>query len=244
MHAKADVTEEVLSVLRDKSSNQQLLDTLIYLSRLYLGFFVKHTPRAYEYVWLIEKIGDPRGKKILDIGAGITPLPIYLAYQGAEVYTVDFSEMHDWFEADRSHWFEWGYVDYQHVHANIFSYQKNILDMHFPNQYFDVIYSISVIEHMAAHDRRHLWNKMNKWLKDDQHLLLTLDLIKDTEQLHNYYLDLLIEESAIHGSIHDLKTELERGFKIKEIDYMKEIPFLEQNIDIAMLVGNKKTLVN
>jgi len=58
------------------------------------GFYPsQHWSRVYEYPWAIEhlteSLGAIKGKKILDIGSGISPLPVYLARHGAEVTCID-----------------------------------------------------------------------------------------------------------------------------------------------------------
>ena len=58
------------------------------------GFYPsQHWSRVFEYPWAIERLteslGSIEGKKILDIGSGISPLPVYLARHGAEVTCID-----------------------------------------------------------------------------------------------------------------------------------------------------------
>jgi len=53
----------------------------------------EHWSRVFEYPWAAERLrrvlGPIEGKKILDIGSGISPLPVYLARHGAEVTCID-----------------------------------------------------------------------------------------------------------------------------------------------------------
>ncbi|SFS94480.1 SAM-dependent methyltransferase [Marininema halotolerans] len=235
MPHKTDIPEHILQDLRTYSQNRNLLNQLVYLSRLYFGFFVKHTPRAYEYVWLIEQLPNIQGKKVLDIGTGISPLPIYLAQQGAEVYTIDFSHNQHHFGEDRSNWYEWGSLDYSSVHPNILSMHQNIHQVEFPEHHFDCIYSISVIEHMSAMNRKNLWPKIDRWLKREGDLLLSLDLIQDTEDLYPYFLDKFIEDPEVHGDLSTLRKELTERFTIRHVQSITDIPHLDQPIDIVTL---------
>ena len=48
-------------------------------------------PTAMENQFILRRMGDLRGKKLLDIGAGLGESSVYFALQGAEVTTVDLS---------------------------------------------------------------------------------------------------------------------------------------------------------
>jgi ubiquinone/menaquinone biosynthesis C-methylase UbiE len=48
-------------------------------------------PTAMENQFILQLMGDLRGKKLLDIGAGLGESSVYLAMQGADVTTVDIS---------------------------------------------------------------------------------------------------------------------------------------------------------
>ena len=48
-------------------------------------------PTAMENQFILQRMGDLRGKKLLDIGAGLGESSVYFALQGADVITVDIS---------------------------------------------------------------------------------------------------------------------------------------------------------
>lgn len=48
-------------------------------------------PTAMENQFILQRMGDLRGKKLLDIGAGLGESSVYFALQGADVTTVDIS---------------------------------------------------------------------------------------------------------------------------------------------------------
>src|SRR5579862_5997022 len=48
-------------------------------------------PTAVENQFILSQMGDLRGKKLLDIGAGLGESSVYLAMRGAQVTTVDIS---------------------------------------------------------------------------------------------------------------------------------------------------------
>ena len=101
-----------------------------------------HWSRRYEYPYAIinsNLCARSNNLKILDCGAGISPLQFYLANKGFQVYSLDLN-----------------LSDLEHV--ALFKLKKklkslhptygNILDLPFPNDYFDRIFSISVLEHL------------------------------------------------------------------------------------------------
>ena len=49
------------------------------------------SPTAVENRFILQLMGPLRGKKLLDIGAGLGESSVYFALQGAEVTTVDIS---------------------------------------------------------------------------------------------------------------------------------------------------------
>ncbi|HUJ80532.1 MAG TPA: methyltransferase domain-containing protein, partial [Candidatus Acidoferrales bacterium] len=50
-------------------------------------------PTALENQFILQRMGSLRGKKLLDIGAGLGESSVYFALQGASVTTVDISPM-------------------------------------------------------------------------------------------------------------------------------------------------------
>ncbi|MCS1351546.1 bifunctional 2-polyprenyl-6-hydroxyphenol methylase/3-demethylubiquinol 3-O-methyltransferase UbiG [Mechercharimyces sp. CAU 1602] len=238
MRSKQDISESLLEKLRTESINPLLLDRLVYLSRQYFAFFTKHTSRAYEYVWLLSQLHEIRGKKFLDIGTGLSPLPIHLAQQGAEVYTVDFFKEKDrYWGADRSQWYEWGFIDYHPIHPNIISYHADVNQLQFGESEFDCIYSISSVEHIDASARRKIWENAHTWLKPEGQLLLTVDIIKNSTSLHNYFLDVFVEDPNLHGNIDALIHEL-NAFTLHDVQFTCNIPQLDE-VDIVSLACTK-----
>ena len=93
----------------------------------------------------------PLGACVLDVGAGISPVPVVLAQRGLRVDCVDNSEIvrHMPVEAD---WNEWGFLDYAVVDVRIRSYHCDVRE-HVPAQPYDRIYSVCVLAHMTRTER-------------------------------------------------------------------------------------------
>ncbi len=151
-------------------------------------------------------------------------MPIYLAEMGAQIVTVDPHKIiRSW--DDRQKWNEWGFLDYSIKNQNIQSINSKIQLLDFPTDYFDYVYSVSVIEHLPKTERLEIWDKISAWTKRGGNLLITVDLIPGTENLWNYSEGKKVEEIVIHGNVTDLKKEIcNNGFKIKDCKFLRNVP--------------------
>lgn len=240
MKGKNDISDDTFSELLAMSKNKLLLHELSEISRSHFDFFTKHTPRAFEYVWLIENITKPiADKKILDVGAGLNPLPLYLASQLAQVYTVDNSSFVRDPSKNKSEWNEWGYYPYSLVNPNIQSHNVDINELDWEDELFDIVYSISVIEHVPATARRALFNRLAKWTKPGGEVLLTIDLYKGQQNLWNYNYGAVVEDVSTHGNLENILHELRDHFILQGYEVLANIPKID-HIDIAMMKLIKK----
>ena len=238
-----DISNDTLNVLRSQSINSSILDQLVKISRDNFGFFAKHTARAYEYVWLANQLNNVKGKNILDIGTGLNPLPIYFAKLGANVYTIDNSKMLRNWQQQNNDWNEWGYIDYGEKYPNIRSFNIDVSNVYFKNDFFDYIYSISVIEHFSAKYRKGIWERFRKWLKREGTLFLTIDLYKDSNDLWNYCYGELVEERDKHGNLYGMIKEASPDLDFYKVEVEKNIYQLDK-LDIATLVGEIGSIKN
>lgn len=173
-----------------------LLKRVIETSKRHFGFFTDRYPRVFEYTWILENLKGRTGKA-LDIGAGVCPLPLILAEDGWQVTTIDS------LPKDKV---EWGFKDYATINKNITSVNVDFAEYKDRKRY-EVIYSVSVIEHMRASSRRNVFKNAYKLLKKEAVILLTIDLIKQTQSLWNKNRGVPIEDN--HGTINDVVRELE-----------------------------------
>lgn len=153
------------------------------------GFFSSHPPRKYEYSWILEQMENRTPGKVIDIGAGISPVPVILRDWGYEVTTIDLGD---------SGGKEWGcyqYVGITSVNADFADYQGDSKDY---------IISISAIEHMTKETRLKVWDNIYKHLKIGGELICTIDTRKGG--IWNKNQGKKIENN--HGTIDDLKSEL------------------------------------
>src|SRR5258706_9240744 len=85
-----DISESDLAAMLALTPYPEALRELVACGREQAGFFPAHNPRALEYPWVLANVPAPLdGLRILDVGAGVNPLPFALAQRGASVVTLD-----------------------------------------------------------------------------------------------------------------------------------------------------------
>lgn len=176
-----------------------LTSELVEISKI-VGAFVGSIPQAlhwsrqYEYPYAIMNSipsGHPsRAFRILDCGAGVGPIQFYLAMKGYEVYSLDLNlralERVALFESKKR---------LKTLHPTY----GNILDLPFPNDYFDRVLNISVLEHIVYYVEQDtdvilkgFVNELLRVLKPKGLVVLTFDVNMDPQKsdlrlyLHEY----------------------------------------------------------
>ena len=217
------------------SPNALKLKHLIKFSREKIGFFPKTIIRTHEYSWFIEHIQDCAGKRILDVGAGVCCLPFYLADCGAEVTTVDRHHIMRNSQPKEA-WNEWGFLDYGALQPGIKSFNMDMGEFD-TDESFDIIYSVSVIEHMTAKVRQAVISQMSRLMRTQGALFLSLDLFPGSMLLWNYNEGKIVD-SQNHGTLDDIKAELTAsGFDVFSESFVRGMPL--SRTDVAYLVCKK-----
>jgi len=110
-------------------------------------------PTALENQFILQRMGPLRGKKLLDIGAGLGESSVYFALQGASVTTVDISPMmvETALELGRKHG------------VTLEGIVSGAEDLNLPPAAYDLIYIANTIHHV--HDRASLFEQMYRALK-------------------------------------------------------------------------------
>ena len=210
---------------------QQLVDTSLRA----FGFHTRHYPHTINYPWAVSRLeGLTVGSRILDFGAGVSPLPLYLAEKGMFVDCVDNSGFVRTLPADND-WNEWGFFDYGTLHQNLTAHNFSITDFE-PWHKYDAIYSVCAIVHFPSPIReqtlRHCW----AWLKAGGRLILAIDLIPGTDTLWN--LGGSEETPEQHGTYHDVEQQLRGlGFLITESLVQRKVD--KSQTDLYFLVAIK-----
>jgi SAM-dependent methyltransferase len=219
-----DITVDDLSAAIDAAARPDLLRQLVDTSRRTFNFFTSHYPHTINYPWVARTLEDlPRGSRVLDIGAGVSPLPLFLAERGAMVDCVDpHQTVRTPPPADD--WNEWGFFDYGRVHPNLTAHHCTIADFA-PSYNFDVIYWVSVIAHMPRLVREDALQRCRVLLQPGGVLLLAVDLIPATDALWTLSEGREVEPPAHHGTTDDLLQQLGlSGFQINEARVARSVP--------------------
>lgn len=237
-----DIAPAALASIAGMTTHPQILQDVVATSRQVLGFFPAHNPRALEYPWIIAQLPeDVRGMRILDVGAGVNVLPLMLARRGAAVVTLDNHPV----TRDpnvRRDWNEWGFLDYSLLDPRVTSIRAPY--EHWQTQSrFEGIYSVSVIEHVGR-DVRLAWiDAFKRQLMPGGLLLLTVDLIRDTDSLWNLCEGKLVEDPAVHGEFATLLEELcTAGFDIASTQIQRGIP--DCRVDIGFIRATSRLAWN
>jgi 2-polyprenyl-3-methyl-5-hydroxy-6-metoxy-1,4-benzoquinol methylase len=207
---------------------------LVSLSRRKIGFFPKTIIRTIEYPWFAKQMEDASGQTILDVGAGVNVLPFWLADKGAHVVTIDshpnsrsLSEMHKWNE--------WGFLDYSMIDKRIKSIHGDVMSFDH-DALFDFIYSVSVVEHMSAINRRASLARLAPMLKQGGRLLLSVDLVPGEDALWPLSEGENVDDEGMHGSMWNLMDEI-RSVNLTILEWVvrREIP--ESRTDLLFVIA-------
>lgn len=110
---------------------------------------------AMENNYALTKMGDLRGKKILDVGAGLGESSVYFALQGAEVYYNDISpKMGEFAEKLAARY---------NVKLNLMIAPIEKLELY--ENFFDIIYCANLIHHIPESDHDYWIKTMHSSLK-------------------------------------------------------------------------------
>jgi SAM-dependent methyltransferase len=191
-----------------------VLEELFDTSRRAFGVQIRHYPYTINYPWALSRLaGLAAGSRLLDIGAGATPVPLYLAEKGMYIDCVDGSDYARVLPAGDD-WNEWGFFDYAALHENLTAHNYSI-ETFTPWQRYDAIYSISTIAHMPSPVREKTLERCSQWLKSGGLLVFAIDLIPNTDTLWN--LGGSEETPEEHGTYQDMERQLQSlGFSIIE----------------------------
>jgi 2-polyprenyl-3-methyl-5-hydroxy-6-metoxy-1,4-benzoquinol methylase len=211
-----DMDDPDLARARAEALRPDLLDELVATGRAVFGFFPDHYPHTLNYPWVLERLEPLRpGTRVLDVGAGVSPLPIVLSRRGIVVESIDKSSTIRTMPVTPE-WNEWGFFDYSVVDPRIQSYHRDARE-HVPAQRYDRIYSVSVLAHMTRPEREETIHLLSQWLGPGGRLLLAIDLLPKSDFLWNRSEGVEVEPPTEHGTVDDLLASIEReGLRVTE----------------------------
>lgn len=232
-----DIASAALPCVLPLVEHPHLLLELMDRSRSAFGFFPATTSCCLEYPWFLANLSDlPPAASILDLGAGVSALPLALAERGFAVTTVDsHTRIRD--PSDTTGWNEWGFLDYSAIDARITSVHGPFESACLESQ--DAIISVSVIEHVPASIRRQMLDRVRDLLAPAGLLLLSMDLAPGGNRLWNLSEGVQVEDPGPHGTVADVLSELENlGFDVDFAETRTAIP--DSRTDIALVRARRK----
>jgi hypothetical protein len=232
-----DFTSSTLDGLADRHPDLLGLAILRLHARGSTTFYPDHAPRLWEYPVVARLIADrvPPGSHLVDVGAGVTPLAPFLTDLGYSVDTVDPSATRrGW--PPQPDWNEWDYLDYGRAGLANQSWNRT-LDRLPRRLRFDGAYSISVIEHVTADDRRRLLGEMAGRVASGGLVVLTIDLVRGTDDLWNKNLGVDVEDPSVHGTFDDVINEAAAvGLRVFRRETVREWGDVAVDIGLAAFV--------
>jgi Methyltransferase domain len=237
-----DFGSNTLAPLIDRIPDPTALLTMRLSARTTTGFYPDHSPRLWEYPVVARLIAEnlEPGSRLVDVGAGVSPLAPFLSSKGYLVETVDPSPVRrDW--TDHSEWSEWHFLDY--AAADLASRSWNCtLDRVPVRPLFDGAYSVSVIEHVPAVARRALLADISARTRIGGLVVLTIDLQPGSDDLWNYNLAVLVDDPADHGTLQSVVEECSAvGLELIHEERVRDWPVT--HVEIGLLAFRQRAPV-
>jgi SAM-dependent methyltransferase len=139
------------------------------------GFQINNDTRAFEYPWAFH-MGEPTAaSRVLEVGGGMSGFQFVLAKAGAKVVNVDpgmeniGGRVHEDFFRRANKKFG----------TDVHLLERKIADVELEPGSFDVIYSISVVEHIPPEELQRSMERIGQLLRPGGRFVLTLDLFLD-----------------------------------------------------------------
>lgn len=176
------------------------------------GIYDRHNNinRYWEYPWAFYNSGLKSCMKILDIGTGYSTFPIYIRNEIPEVniYSLDPS-----------------FISYSVKHLPCVKLRKGIIEnIPFKNNSFDLIFCISVLEHLSSRNQEKGFKEIYRVLKPGGRFILTVDYFLDWKSWKKFFYESkntpkCFPENNVNLSLLLLKNKF-LPFNINMLDYI------------------------
>jgi len=204
-----------------------------------LGFFADDVARVWEYPVTVRFVLDhlALGSRVLDVGAGITPVAPFLTSRGYVVETVDPSTIRRvWPPA--ADWDELGFLDYAEAGLAHRSWNCPLGEIaQTPD--FDGVLSINDMEKVPETGRRALLRDIATRLRVGGMMILAVELERGGMTLRNQNRGERVDESARRGTLDDVLAEGSSvGFELVHSEVVRE--WGDAEVDIGLIVMRRK----
>ena len=140
--------------------------------------FTLNPEKLWSYVRIVEFCQIKPRMRVLDGGGGLSPLVFYLGKKGVEIFVLDLQK--DLIENTKK-------VAKKKGWGNIKAIQGDIAQIPFPENYFDVVYSISVLQNLPHKIKTKAVKEMARVLKPGGILGLVFDFGKSVKKREKYF---------------------------------------------------------
>jgi SAM-dependent methyltransferase len=132
--------------------------------------------KAHNRPWIEENGQFKIGQKILEVGAGYSLFPKYLAKKyNIEAWVADDFGLN----SDEPIWSRWGNpIEFTKKHPEVkYIFERfGSFSNKFPDRYFDRIFTVSTLEHIKDNSIAHVLKDINRCLKPGGKILHTIDI--------------------------------------------------------------------
>ena len=171
--------------------------------------------RQWEYPYVLLNSVKTDKAIILDAGSGLTFFPFYLLSKGYIVHCCDMDKVLE--------------SMFLHINTRSCSQSKNIHfrtcslnNLAYPDEYFDEVFCISVLEHTSNH--REIIEEFYRVLKPGGRLVLTCDVSLDgTKQLTLFSLERLLDDIGQFFT-HLYPVVVDKNKALLATDYFRKYP--------------------
>lgn len=231
-----DISPEDLQIAL-AAQTDEILPQLVQLSRDAFGFYTSHFPHTINYPWIVRGLAHlPSGSHLLDIGSGVSPVPLFLARKNHLVDCVDYSQ-HVRRLPVLPNWNEWGFFDYSSLDANLASYNCDVTKFA-PSHQYDAIYSIASLAHMPRSIREEALRRCFEWLRPDGVLLLAIDVIPASDFIWNRSEGREVEPLILHSTIRSITDRLTQlGFHLDVCEVKRTV--FKSRTDLLFIAARK-----
>lgn len=136
-----------------------------------------NTTRLYEYPWVAEQVRPRTGLRVLEIGGGLSGLQFVFSWLGCDVTNVDpgvDAYGRDWDLSPKR------FDELNEAYGtNVRLIREQLENADLEKGSFDVIVSVSVIEHMGPERGQSVLSRAAELLRPGGRIVLTLDLFPD-----------------------------------------------------------------
>jgi 2-polyprenyl-3-methyl-5-hydroxy-6-metoxy-1,4-benzoquinol methylase len=212
------------------------------------GFQISNQTRRFEYPWAFFNIAPEPGRRVLDVGGGLSGLQFVLAQSGCHVTNVDPEAKHDdrvWsrhqtFGVPLSTDLHQRMVDV--FEAPVTLIPERVQDADLAAGSFDRVVCLSVIEHVSPDESLAMMKSIADLLAPGGTCLLTIDLFLDVKPFGVLARNTWGTNIDVHRLVSSVDLELTDGdpaelFGFEQFDFDRTVSLIPQ-----LLVGTFSAL--